>query len=451
MIRTEKADVAIIGAGPAGLAAAVQCKTDGAERVVVLERNPAPGGVLNQCIHDGFGLYRYGQIMSGPEYARYAASEAENNGVELRLRSTVTEITSERELTVVSPEGLYKIQAGAVILASGCRERTRGNLMIPGDRPAGIFTAGTAQELINLRGLKIGSKAVVLGSGDIGLIVARRLTLMGVKVEAICEAGNTPTGLTRNIVQCAREFGIPILTRTTVSRIIGKDRLAFVELSKTDENMRPIGEEKQLVQCDTLILSVGLIPERDLVSRLGNIRPDGTLDSAEGIFLCGNCKKTEQLADMASLSGEDAGRKAAAFAAKTEVSDAPCIDPPKLPTGFPAENTVICTGCPRGCSVTLGKNGNASGNFCPRGKAFALEEARDPKRFLTLSVRSEFGRAVSLRSQKPISAELIPYEAKKLSDLVLPGENAVPGRESGLQAAGEKMTVTGVSPFAYLK
>ncbi|MBQ1222843.1 MAG: FAD-dependent oxidoreductase [Oscillospiraceae bacterium] len=452
MIRTEKADVAVVGAGPAGLAAAAEAKNNGAPRVVVLERNPSWGGVLNQCIHDGFGLYRYGQELSGPEFAELAALEAENSGAELRFCSTVTNISKNRELTVVSPQGLYKIQAGAVVLASGCRERTRGNLMIPGDRPAGIFTAGTAQELINLRGLKIGTRAIILGSGDIGLIVARRLTLMGIKVEAICEAGDHPTGLTRNIVQCARDFGIPILTRTTVSNIIGKDRLSAVELSKTDDNMRPLeGSEKQLIPCDTLILSVGLIPERDLVSSFGETEPDGTLKGAEGIFLCGNCKKIEQLADMASLSGEAAGRLAAAFAAKKEAPSYQAFPPPKLPTGFPAENSVICTGCPRGCCVTLDKEGNASGNFCPRGRVFALEEAKDPKRYLTLSVASDLGKAVSLRSQKPIPARLLLAEAKRLSSEILPAKKAVLHGVCGLTAADAELTVTGISPFDYLE
>ena len=444
MIRTEKADVAIVGAGPAGLAAASESMVCGAERVIVLERNPAPGGVLNQCIHDGFGLYRYGKNMSGPEFAKYAASEAENSGAELIFGATVTEISPEKVLTVVSPEGLFKIEARAVILASGCRERTRGNLMIPGDRPAGVLTAGTAQELVNLRGLCPGTRALILGSGDIGLIVARRLTLTGVKVEAICEAGSAPAGLTRNVVQCARDFGIPILTKTTVSKIIGKDRLTAVELSDADENMRPIPGTERLRPCDTLILSVGLIPERDLISAFGE-------DLPEGIFLCGNCRKIEQLADMASLSGEEAGRKAACFALGKEPSpQVKTASAPVLPTGFPPENTVICTGCPRGCSVTLDENGETRGNFCPRGKDFALEEASCPKRSLTLSLRSDGGASVSLRSAAPIPTRLLREEAARLSKEILPFENAVPGSPCGLKAAGEDLIVTGISPFADL-
>ena len=451
MIRTEKTDVAVIGAGPAGLAAASAAKIYGANRVMVFERNPAFGGVLNQCIHDGFGLYRYGQSLSGPEFARLAAKEAQESDAEFFFRATVTEITAEKQLTVVSPEGLMRVEARSVVLASGCRERTRGNLMIPGDRPAGIFTAGTAQELLNLRGLKIGSKAVILGSGDIGLIVARRLSLMGIKVEAICEAGQAPTGLTRNIVQCAREFGIPIYTRTTVSRIIGKDRLTAVELSDTDENMRPVAGNERLVPCDTLILSVGLIPERDLLPASAKVCDDGSLEGTEGIFLCGNCKKIEQLADMAALSGEEAGRKAASYAKNAVYSSASTFSPPVLPTGFPKDNTVICTGCPRGCAVQTDENGNVSGNFCPRGRELALEEKNDPKRFLTIALPSEIGASVSLRSVAPISSRVIPSEAERLSKLNLAKESAVEGALSGLTAAGEGMVVTGISPFALLK
>ena len=449
MIAAVKTDVAVVGAGPAGLAAGAKAALMGAE-VLILERNPAAGGVLNQCIHDGFGLYRYGASLSGPEFARLALGEAERSGAKVLLGATVTDISPERVLTVTSPKGLYRVEAKSVVLASGCRERTRSAIMIPGSRPAGIFTAGTAQELLNLRGLKVGSRAVVLGSGDVGLIVARRLSLTGVKVEAICEAGETPTGLTRNVVQCAREFNIPIYTKTTVSRINGKSRVTSVELSGTDENMRPVPGTERLVPCDTLILSVGLIPERDLVSKLGTPNPDGSLSGAEGIFLCGNCKKIEQLADMASLSGEAAGEKAALFARGLPISEFTGPKMPKLQTGLPEENTVICTRCPRGCCVTVCPDGSVCGNSCKEGERFAREEISSPRRYLTVSVPSDRGYTVSLRTEKPISASLLKAEAQRLSKLTLKGESILPNGKCGLSAGGEELIVTGVSPLGFL-
>ncbi len=351
------ADVAIIGAGPAGLAAALGARAAGAERVLILERNKFVGGVLPQCIHAGFGLYRYGKDLSGPEYAARALEEVERSKAEIVCGATVTGIASDRVITAVTRDGIKKIKAGAIVLASGCRERTRGALMIPGDRPAGVFTAGTAQEIMNLRNLDIGRRAVILGSGDIGLIVARRLRIRGAEVACICEAGAEPSGLTRNIAGCAMEYNIPIYTRTTVSRIIGRSRLRAVCLSDADESMHPIPGTEREVPCDTLILSVGLIPEREL-----------TEENAEaGIFLAGNCRKVHQLADMASAEGEYVGKHAAAYALGKPMPKAKLPNPPVLPTGFPKENTVICTICPRGCNIKLGPRGEVSGNFCPKG------------------------------------------------------------------------------------
>lgn len=414
-------DVCIIGGGPGGLGAAAGAVSLGAS-VALFERNAVTGGVLSQCIHDGFGLYRYGAALSGPEYARYALEEAE--GAEIFTGCTVTGL-SDRELTVVSPAGLNRVRAGAIVMATGCRERTREAIMIPGTRPAGIFTAGTAQELMNLRGRAIGKRAVVLGSGDIGLIAARRMKLRGMEVAAICEARDEPSGLTRNVVQCARDFGIPILTGTTVTEVFGKGRVSAVEIS----NRRG---EKQVIECDTLILSVGLIPERELI-------PGG---EAEGIFLCGNCKRIEQLADLATVSGENAG-KAAAAAALGIVPEGEVSAPelPVLPTGFPEDGATVCTGCPRGCTVKTESDGRVTGNFCPRGE----ELAKNPERYLTLTVKTPEGKSVSLRSARPIPVRCHLSAAEELKSQKT--EDPAVGRLSGLFARGVPMIITGISPY----
>lgn len=448
-MKTVFADVAVIGAGPAGLAAAAKAKKYGAKSVVVLERNPAPGGILRQCIHDGFGLYRYGKALTGPEYAARAADEAASAGAELMLGCTVTELNAERELYAVSRGGYFRIRAKAVVLASGCRERTRSALMIPGSRPAGVFTAGTVQEMLNLMNLKIGGRAVILGSGDVGLIAARRLTLCGTTVAAIAEAGPEPSGLARNVAQCAVDFGIPLLTRTTVGRIIGTKRVEAVELCSADEAMRPIPGTGQIVPCDTLVLSVGLIPETELLRGAGlfsGAQTDRYLSTAvPGIFSCGNCRKVEQLADFVSECGEAAGRNAARFALGLPPD---AVIPEKsrsLPTGFPAPGAVTCTLCPRGCTVQRSGDGLFSGNFCPRGAVFACAEQTSPMRTFTASLISASGRAVSVRSAFPVPAkDLLPL-ARRLSGKILPEKNYSVGDE--LPHWGVRLIVTGQSPF----
>lgn len=448
-MKTVFADVAVIGAGPAGLAAAAQAKKSGAKRVVVLERNPAPGGILRQCIHDGFGLYRYGKALTGPEYAALAANEAASAGAELMFGCTVTELNAERQLYAVSRSEYFHIRAKAVVWASGCRERTRGALMIPGSRPAGVFTAGTVQEMLNLMNLKIGRRAVILGSGDVGLIAARRLTLCGTTVAAIAEAGPEPSGLARNVAQCAADFGIPLLTRTTVGRIIGAKRVEGVELCSADEAMRPIPGTERTVPCDTLVLSVGLIPETELLRGAGlftGAQTDRYLSTAvPGIFSCGNCRKVEQLADFVSECGEAAGRNAARFALGLPPD---AVIPEKsrsLPTGFPAPGAVTCTLCPRGCTVQCSGDGVFSGNFCPRGAEFARAEQTSPMRTFTASLPSASGRAVSVRSASPVPVkDLLPL-ARRLSGKVLPGKSYSAGDE--LPDLGVRLIVTGQSSF----
>ena len=259
-----KRDIVIVGAGPAGLAAAVAAYDAGVTDILLIERDGKKGGILKQCIHPGFGLHRFGCELTGPEYAERYIAEAEKRGIETLTHTFVTDISKDRVVTYQNGDGIFRVQAGAVILAMGCRERPRGALNIPGTRPAGIFSAGTAQRLINIEGYMPGKSVVILGSGDIGLIMARRLTLEGAKVHAVCEIMPYSGGLSRNIEQCLNDFGIPLLLSHTVTQIHGEKRLTGVTISEVDANRVPIKGTERYIECDTLLLSVGLIPENEL-------------------------------------------------------------------------------------------------------------------------------------------------------------------------------------------
>ncbi len=317
-------DVIVIGGGPAGLAAAISAKKNGAETLLI-EREARLGGILKQCIHDGFGLVRFKEKLSGPEYAERFMDEFESEKIESLTLTFVTRIEKKTEgfsVTVVNKNGVETLFAKALILATGCRERTAKQVSIHGTRPAGVFTAGTAQNFTNLLGELPTKRCVILGLGDIGLIMARRLTLEGAEVLGVYEAKSTPSGLTRNIHQCLHDYNIPLYLSHTVTKVFGDDRLEAVEISKVDEKMAPIEGTEKIVECDSLILSVGLIPENELAENLGvKIDPktkgplcDGQLmTSVAGVFSCGNALHVNDLVDYVSESGEEAGKSAAEY------------------------------------------------------------------------------------------------------------------------------------------
>ena len=321
---TERAvDILIVGAGPAGLAAAIAAREAGIESVIVLEREGEPGGILRQCIHNGFGLHRFQQELTGPEYAQRDIDRARELDISILCGTTVLSISPERKVTCVSPvHGLITWQAGAVILAMGCRERPRGALCTPGTRCAGIYSAGTAQRFVNLEGVMPGRRVVILGSGDIGLIMARRMTLQGAKVLACVEIMPFSSGLNRNIVQCLEDYQIPLYLSHTVTNIRGRERLEGVTISKVDEHRRPIPGTEMDFECDTLLLSVGLIPENELSLGAGvSLSPatsgavvDNSFEtSVPGIFACGNVLHVHDLVDHVSNESFKAGKAAADF------------------------------------------------------------------------------------------------------------------------------------------
>ncbi len=323
MIHEKTCEVAVIGGGPAGLAAAISAREAGCRDVVLVERDKLLGGVLNQCIHDGFGLHRFGEAMTGPEYAQRDIDRLNGLGVEALTESMVIRLSPERELLVSRRGELLCLKAASVVLAMGCRERPRGALSIPGTRPAGIYTAGAAQNLVNMSNLMPGRKVCILGSGDIGLIMARRMTLEGAEVKAVFELLPYSSGLPRNIQQCLNDYDIPLYLSTTVTDIIGTDRLEAVQVSKVDERRRPVPGTERLFECDTLLLSVGLIPENEL-TRMAGIEIDAVtggavvderfMTSVPGIYSCGNVLHVHDLVDWVSLEAAEAGRHAAAWA-----------------------------------------------------------------------------------------------------------------------------------------
>lgn len=318
-------DVVVIGGGPAGLAAAIAAKKAGAS-VLLLEREERLGGILKQCIHDGFGIVRFGEKLSGPEYAERFTDEFYSEGLTALTQTFVTKIEKNQNgfaLSAMNQQGIEHLQTKALIFATGCRERTARQVFIYGTRPAGVFTAGTAQHFINILGQMPSKKCVILGSGDIGLIMARRLTLEGAEVLGVYEAKPTPSGLTRNLQQCLEDFNIPLHLSKTVTQVFGTDRLTAVEVCEVDKNMCPIAGTEEKIECDALILSVGLIPENELAEQLcvkmdpstkGPVCDDDLMTNVPGVFCCGNALYVNDLVDYVSESGETAGKAAAAYA-----------------------------------------------------------------------------------------------------------------------------------------
>jgi NADPH-dependent 2,4-dienoyl-CoA reductase/sulfur reductase-like enzyme len=322
-------DVAVIGSGPAGMAAAIKAKEEGAEHVLILERQEQLGGLLHQCVHNGFGLFYFEQDLTGPEYGHRFAEKVKDLGIQVLLETMVTQISHDRQITAVNNrEGVLRLKPKSIVLAMGCRERSRGQLNVPGTRPAGIFTAGTAQRFVNVEGWIPGKKVVILGSGDIGMIMARRLTLEGVEVKAVVEILPYIGGLTRNEVQCLHDFHIPLLLEHTVTEIHGPQRLEAVTIAKVNKDKKPVNGTEQTIECDTLLLSVGLIPENEL-SRMAGVALDPLTGgpvvdqrretNVPGIFAGGNVVHVHDLVDEVSWEAEIAGASAARFARKEEM------------------------------------------------------------------------------------------------------------------------------------
>ena len=333
--------VVIIGGGPAGLASAIRLYEKGIKDIVILEREHHPGGILRQCIHDGFGLTRFKETLSGPEYASRFVDQAKKLGIEIITDTTVIGLTKDRLVTSASPNGLLQYQADAVILAMGCRERTRGALSIPGERPAGVMTAGVAQTYVNLKNTMVGRNVIILGSGDIGMIMARRMTLEGAKVLAVFEIQPYPSGLPRNIEQCLNDYGIPLYLSHTITDIHGNERVTGVTVAQVDEHMKPIPGTEKEYNCDTVILSVGLIPENELSIDAGvtlDARTKGAVvdeyfqTEKSGFFAAGNVLHVHDLVDFVSMEAEKLADGVAEYVENGSLPE--CTIPVKAASGI---------------------------------------------------------------------------------------------------------------------
>ena len=430
-------DAIIVGGGPAGLAAALSLKENGINEILILERDRELGGILNQCIHNGFGLHTFDEELTGPEYAARYIKMADDAGIPRQLNTMVMDIkpcveddTVVKVVTAMSSEyGMQMLRCKSVILAMGCREKARGALNIPGFRPAGIYSAGTAQKFVNIDGFMPGREVVILGSGDIGLIMARRMTLEGAKVKLVAEIMPYSGGLKRNIVQCLDDYGIPLKLSHTVVRINGQKRVESVVIAKVDENLKPIPGTEEEIKCDTLLLSVGLIPENELSRNMGlkmspatrgAVVDDNLQTSCPGVFACGNVLHVHDLADNVSKEAVLAGKHAADYikgfgSMGTSLVNSPDPDSP-LMKKFAARNTtrngvnpneittnddgsltytLPCITCPAGCTVQVTvRDGNilkVTGNSCERGEAYAKNEVTAPVRIVTSSVKIRGG------------------------------------------------------------
>ncbi|CEO21426.1 NAD(P)/FAD-dependent oxidoreductase [Paraclostridium sordellii] len=315
-------NVVVVGGGPAGLGAAVEAKRNGAKDVLIIERDRELGGILNQCIHNGFGLHEFKEELTGPEYAHKFIEMVKEEKIDYMLDTMVLNISEDKTIEALGEEGIINIQADAIVLAMGCRERTRGAIDIPGYRPAGVYNAGAAQRLSNMEGYMVGKEIVIYGSGDIGLIMARRMTLEGAKVKAVVEINPHSSGLTRNIVQCLDDFNIPLMLSTGITHIDGKERVKGVTLCKLDEKRNPIKGTEEYISCDTVLLSVGLIPENELsveagvnldTKTSGPIVNNSMATNVDGVFACGNVVHVHDLVDFVTKESKIAGKNAALY------------------------------------------------------------------------------------------------------------------------------------------